>query len=493
MFTALLKRACMFSLNNRRRFPSMLVPSLTALLIGCSDSTHPTLPGSVEISITTTGADLDQDGYTVSVNGQSRPVSTNGSVTVQEIPAGEYQVELSGLAPNCLVTTSGPVRVTVPSGSIAHASIAISCSAATGGLIITSTTTGRDRDPDGYTVSIDGGAARTLNTNSVAVLTGLPPGAHSLHFDGVAGNCAVTAAPDNAVVVAGAQTSLALVVVCTGPLRSALVFVALAEVSTQLFAIKADGSSLERLTHDSYPYSKPAISPDGLEIAFISTRPEGGTAGLFVMKNDGTNVRTVVTAGPPPDAVAWTADGRIAFAQAPAYGQWPDLCYVNEDGTGRSCVRPEDGRLFFGDFTLSPDGQRVIYIEGPGEFVLMDADGTNIHPFSLLNGQNYGVAWSPDGQRIAFNRVEDLDGDGQLESEVYTMKVDGTDPVRLTHGMVELDGPRWSSDGQQIVYVSRATNGDSELKVMNADGSNSHRLTPGIARGEGEGRWSPIQ
>jgi hypothetical protein len=484
----------MVAFKNCRSFlPLFLTCTLLILLQGCGDTTHPTPTGSIQVSSVTTGVELDQDGYTVSVDGQSRALGTNASATLQDISAGEHDVELNGLAPNCVVTTPNPVRVTVSAGSVARVSMAISCSATTGGLTVTSTTSGREPDADGYTFSIDGGAPRSVNTNGVVVLTGLTPGAHTLHFAGVAANCAVTAAPNEAVVVAGAQTSVTLVVVCTGPLRNALVYVALAEVSDQLYVIKADGSGLERLTHDSYPYSRPAISPDGLEIAFVSPRPDGGTAGLFIMKNDGTDVRPVVTAGPPPDAVAWTPDGRLVFAQAPAQGQWPDLCYANKDGTGRFCVHPEDGRLFFGDFALSPDGQRVIYIEGPGEFVLMNADGTDVQTLTFLNGRNYGVAWSPDGQRIAFNRVEDLDGDGQLESEIYTMKIDGTEPVRLTNGLVEQDPPHWSPNSQQIVYGSRATNGDSELKLVNVDGSNSHKLTPIPGRGEHQARWSPVQ
>jgi hypothetical protein len=481
-------------LKTRSRLFRLALPCITtAFLPACGDSTHPTLTGSVQVSAVTTGADLDQDGYTVSIEGQSRIVVTNGSVTIQDISVGEHEVQLGGLAPNCSVTVPEPIRVSVSAGTVAQVTIPVGCTATTGGLTITSNTTGRDSDADGYTVTIDGAVAKSLNTNGVVVFSGLVAGTHTLQFGGVAGNCAVTAAPNEAVVVAGAQTSVALVVMCTGPLRNALVYVALAEVSDQLYVIKADGTGLERLTHDSYPYSRPSISPDGLEIAFISPRPDGGTAGLFVMRNDGTDIRPVVTTGPPPDAVGWTPDGRLVFAQAPAQGQWPDLCYVNKDGTGRFCVHPEDGRLFFGDFVLSPDGQRVIYIEGSGEFVLMNADGTNLQTLTFPGGRNYGVAWSPDGARIAFTRVEDLDGDGQFESELYTMRIDGTEPLRLTHGLVEQDPPRWSPDSQQIVYGSRAANGDSELKVVNADGSNSHKLTPVPGRGEHQGSWSPIR
>jgi WD40 repeat protein len=474
----------------RRTLPTLMC--IPWLVQACGDSTHPTATGSIQVSVTTSGQDRDSDGYTVSIDGQNRSLSPNGSATIENITAGEHTVELTGLAANCSPTTPPPLRVTVTAGALASVAIAINCSATTGGLTITSTTTGRDTDADGYTVSVDEGAATPVSTNGFTVLNGLAPGNHTVRVGGLAENCSLTAAPADAIVVAGAQTPVFLLVLCIAPLRNALVYVALAEVSTQLYTIKADGTNVERLTHDSYPYSRPAVSPDGLEIAFISPRPDGGTAGLFIMRNDGGDARPVITSGPPPDAVGWTPDGRLVIAQAPAASLWPDLCYVNRDGTGKSCVHPEDGRLFFGDFTLSPDGQRVIYVEGPSEFVLMNADGTGIHTFTFPNGRNYGVAWSPDGQRIAFNRVEDRDGDGQFESEIYTMKIDGTDAVRLTNGLVEQDPPHWSPDAQRIVYGSRAANGDSELRVVNADGGNDHKLTPTPGRGERQGHWSPI-
>jgi TolB protein len=46
--------------------------------------------------------------------------------------------------------------------------------------------------------------------------------------------------------------------------------------------------------------------------------------------------------------------------------------------------------------------------------------------------------WSPDGKRIAF--VSDRDGGDDL----YVMRSDGTNVVKITNGQVDVDTPTWS-------------------------------------------------
>src|SRR3712207_3938573 len=58
----------------------------------------------------------------------------------------------------------------------------------TGTLQITTTTTGAETDPDGYTFQIDGGPNTPIGT-SASASTELAAGTHSIRLDGVAPNC----------------------------------------------------------------------------------------------------------------------------------------------------------------------------------------------------------------------------------------------------------------------------------------------------------------
>ncbi|GIW52099.1 MAG: hypothetical protein KatS3mg081_1454 [Gemmatimonadales bacterium] len=80
------------------------------------------------------------------------------------------------------------------------------------------------------------------------------------------------------------------------------------------------------------------------------------------------------------------------------------------------------------------------------------------------------AAFSPDGSRIAF--VTDRDGNVEL----YVMNADGTDLRRLTDTPAVEGSPSWTPDGRQIVYASNAT-GNFQIWIINADGTDPRQLT----------------
>jgi TolB protein len=97
------------------------------------------------------------------------------------------------------------------------------------------------------------------------------------------------------------------------------------------------------------------------------------------------------------------------------------------------------------------------------------------HILELLNGKSTSrdvqtPAWSPDGRKLAF--VSRRDGN----SEIYVMNADGSDQENLTRQSASDSDPNWSRDGRRIVFVSRR-DGNSEIYVMNADGSGLRNLT----------------
>ena len=101
-------------------------------------------------------------------------------------------------------------------------------------------------------------------------------------------------------------------------------------------------------------------------------------------------------------------------------------------------------------------------------------------------------SWSPDGQKIVF-----LSNRDQVWG-IDVMNTDGSEPVRLTnkdfgggyHGdFTENSFPSWSGDGQKIAFAS-ARDGNAEIYVMNADGSQPARLTNNDAY-DSMPDWSP--
>ncbi len=83
----------------------------------------------------------------------------------------------------------------------------------------------------------------------------------------------------------------------------------------------------------------------------------------------------------------------------------------------------------------------------------------------LLGALLVGCGGGSEGGKIAFH--SDRDGD----HEIYVMNADGTEVQQLTDNDDSDGGPAWSPSGKKIAFDSDRY-GDREIFVMDADGSN---------------------
>ena len=75
-------------------------------------------------------------------------------------------------------------------------------------------------------------------------------------------------------------------------------------------------------------------------------------------------------------------------------------------------------------------------------------------------------------------------------SEIYVMNADGSEARRVSPTIRSPDkGSSWSPDGQRIAYFT-GRDGNAEIYVINADGSGRQRLTDSPAQ-DYQASWSP--
>ncbi len=86
--------------------------------------------------------------------------------------------------------------------------------------------------------------------------------------------------------------------------------------------------------------------------------------------------------------------------------------------------------------------------------------------------------------KIAF--TSDRDGN----REIYVMNADGTNQVRLTDNHGADSHPVWSPDGKKIAFVSQKQNGSFAIFLMNADGTDRTEITP-LNSSTASLSWSP--
>ena len=82
--------------------------------------------------------------------------------------------------------------------------------------------------------------------------------------------------------------------------------------------------------------------------------------------------------------------------------------------------------------------------------------------------------WSPDGKTIAFGRQQ-VDG-----IDVYATSVDGGKVRRLTRNGAPEQGIAWSPDGRKLAFVGATGDGNWEIYVVNADGGGLLRGSPAV-------------
>ncbi len=102
--------------------------------------------------------------------------------------------------------------------------------------------------------------------------------------------------------------------------------------------------------------------------------------------------------------------------------------------------------------------------------------------FSTSEGTWISLDVSPDGQSIVFDLLGDL----------YTLPISGGTATRITHGIAHDMQPRFSPDGEQIVFVSDRS-GDDNVWLAAADGSDPRPLTKdgGIGSRFLSPEWTP--
>ena len=223
----------------------------------------------------------------------------------------------------------------------------------------------------------------------------------------------------------------------------------------------------------------PVWSPDGTRIAFTHSRE--GVGEVLVVDVDGSGRRTLA-AGEHP---VWSPDGmRIAFTRA--VDGVDTVLVIDADGTGERFLAHGGGPVW------SPDGMQLAFtsaVEGGDDLFVVNSDGTDRRQLTTSEGNDRNPAWSPDGERIAFDSERDADLSVETpDSDIYVMNVDGSDRRRLTDGGVRNHRPVWSPDGVRIVYTSHEWR-YFYIYSINADGSDRQRLT--YTSDDRDPVWSP--
>jgi Tol biopolymer transport system component/tetratricopeptide (TPR) repeat protein len=255
-----------------------------------------------------------------------------------------------------------------------------------------------------------------------------------------------------------------------------IVFASLRDGNAELYVENVDGSEVRRLTNHPSWDSHPVFSPDGTMIAFPSDR-ESEDSDVYIMRADGTGTVKRLTDWKSNEYLgpgSWSPDGtKIAFVSDRDGSD--DIFVVSaEVHHARVVVKDDASDLSFP--SESPDGKLIAYqadgSEKRGELRVFDVRSKQSRVVVRTENADIAPVFSPDGESICFqNKIGS-------NTEIVTVRPDGSDMKNLTNNAARDGGPAWSPDGKQIVFSSNRDGNDGiyNLYVMNADGSGQRQI-----------------
>jgi len=252
----------------------------------------------------------------------------------------------------------------------------------------------------------------------------------------------------------------------------------------------------ELITDLGFSNMRPAFSPDGKHLAYLSTRKRHYGPHALVLRQVESGEEEVLAVN-VSSSLSWSPDGRSLFFvridRADQYGSRQADVYeysLDEEETGLvskvlwtlpsmvSGYAPESPRvkrLTRGLRALypacSPDGEWIAFVRNQGtsnNLGLMRRDGSEIRYLTdFADGtQLYTPQWSPAGGRLALSiaragrrdivlvQVKPEEGTRRLASAVPL----AAEPVPEMEVLVATEGtdrdPAWSSDGREVVFAS---------------------------------------
>jgi Tol biopolymer transport system component/DNA-binding winged helix-turn-helix (wHTH) protein len=207
--------------------------------------------------------------------------------------------------------------------------------------------------------------------------------------------------------------------------------------------------TLTPLTSLSDRTSNPAFSPDGSRVAFRRESFLPGTSGIWVKRIGGEEL-IQLTNGGADSCPVWSPDGRsVAFSRVS--GQQRTIYEVPASGGAARALYTSSLIPGHAEIDWSPDGETIAFAakgrQGSSAIFLLSLGNRTARQLTAPStvDEDWGPAFSPDGNRIAFVRSRN----------VVVIPAEGGEIQRLTQEPVRVLGsPAWAPEGQWIIFAA---------------------------------------
>jgi Tol biopolymer transport system component len=252
--------------------------------------------------------------------------------------------------------------------------------------------------------------------------------------------------------------------------------------------IPAAATALDRRRQE-IGHAWPQFLPDGRHFLYLALSGQRENRGLYVdsLASEGSRrvLKTDLRAAYSPGYLLFVQQGTLMAQRFnPDRLQLSGEPVAVAEGVAYNSFNGRD------TFTVSENGVLVYRTGRPGglptsELVWFDRGGKRVGSVEGL-GMYLGPALSPDGKRIAVQRLDPQTG----TFDIWLVDLAHSTLLRLTFGSSNQTHPVWSPDGGRIVFASDRS-GASNLYQKSSSGAGSEELLLGSDTSKYVTDWSP--
>ena len=261
--------------------------------------------------------------------------------------------------------------------------------------------------------------------------------------------------------------------------------------TSSIWIVDIDGKNHQKLTSNINNESSPRWSPDGKRITFVSSSDDGNGSEIYIYWVDSKQYSVISQLNKSPSNLKWSPSGEyIGFSmfmtdnvlslvtppKKPKDANWAPPARITDrlkhESDGSGYIDKGFNHLFY----ISADG---------GSPVQVTSESYNHKDFN----------WSKDSKKIIFssNYTENWEYDFR-NSEMYSIKINGSSLTQLTNRKGPDYGGVFSPDGKKIAYLGFTdkvqTYQINKLYLMNADGSAKKEIKTTLDRNMSSLKWA---
>jgi dipeptidyl aminopeptidase/acylaminoacyl peptidase len=274
--------------------------------------------------------------------------------------------------------------------------------------------------------------------------------------------------------------------------------------NSDIWLMSTAGGAARQLTRSPKSDERPRWSPDGKQIAFVSTRD--GSSQVYLLPLAGGEPAKITSIETEAGGALYSPDGKSVLFVSNVYPG----CDSNDPkkqldcNAGRKKAADESKvkahtatRLLYRHWTEWKDGKRshlfIVPVDGsqpPRDLTPGDYD---VPPFSLGGPDDY--ASSPDGREICYTSNHDPHEERSTNMDLFIVNVGTGETKKITANPAYDGSPQYSPDGRYIAYRAQVRPGyeSDRFRLMLYERATGKlmNLTEGFDRWVDSFAWAP--